>query len=136
MNIKQFIAQQRIAMTAEWADRNPNIESDGNWAASHYRCKLTRADGDQRRALTVFYSMGAAHTREPKAAEVLDCLASDASGYEQARTFEEWCGEYGYDTDSRKAERTYTVIGKQARKLRKFLGANEYEKLLYETERE
>jgi hypothetical protein len=44
----------------------------------------------------------------PSAAEVLGCVARDAEA--QSMTFDEWAGEYGYDTDSRKAEDTYRGV--------------------------
>lgn len=56
----------------------------------------------------------------PSAADVLDCLLSDASSADQ--TFEDWAGDLGYDTDSRKAERTYAAVVRQTARLRVFLG--------------
>lgn len=70
----------------------------------------------------------------PELADVLDNLASDAAGYENARSFEDWASDYGYDTDSRKAERIYSEIKKQVSELRRLLGAD-YEKVLFEIER-
>jgi len=73
---------------------------------------------------------------EPELADVLDCLASDASGFDNSRSFEEWAGEYGYDTDSRKAEKTYLTVKNQALELKSFLGREAYETLLWNVERE
>lgn len=70
----------------------------------------------------------------PTVESVLDCLASDASSYDNARNFDEWAEEFGMDTDSRKAERSYKVVADQAKALRHFMGA-EYNALLYQTER-
>jgi hypothetical protein len=73
---------------------------------------------------------------EPTLESILDCIASDAGGYENARDFEEWCSEYGYDTDSRKAEKIYQATAEQTKKLRHLIGDNElYKKLLWEIER-
>ena len=77
--------------------------------------------------------MGPALTDEPDAADVLNCLASDASGYENAGSFEEWAGEYGYDTDSRSAERTFSAVESQTLALRSFLGER-YGDYLWDTE--
>ena len=74
------------------------------------------------RQMTVPYFTGSAITREPDAASVLDCLLSDASGYDNARHFEDWASEYGYDTDSRKAEATFRAVEAQSKRLRTFLG--------------
>ncbi len=37
-------------------------------------------------------------------------------------SFEEFCGEYGYDTDSRRAERIHRAVQEQARQMRRLLG--------------
>ena len=42
------------------------------------------------------------------AAQVLGSVAQDCRGpYVDRQSFEDWCSEYGYDTDSRKAEATF-----------------------------
>jgi hypothetical protein len=45
---------------------------------------------------------------QPDAYSILACLNTYSPG-----TFEEWCGEFGYDTDSRKAEATYRAVCEQ-----------------------
>lgn len=77
----------------------------------------------QGRRFTVPFYKGRGLNGEPAtAAEVLECLCLDASGYENADSFEDWCGEYGYDTDSRKAEATYRQVERQTEGLRRLLG--------------
>lgn len=132
MNINEFIAKHKISMTARTADRNPNMDSsifDAN--ASHYRCTLRM--GTKR--MTVAYLMGSAHEAPPTAADVLDCLASDSAGYADADDFEAWAEDYGYDPDSRKAERTYRIVGRQAERLEAFLGTETYAVLLWEVDK-
>lgn len=43
----------------------------------------------------------------PDAYDVEYALVRDAECFESARDFEDFCWEFGYDTDSRKAERAY-----------------------------
>lgn len=81
-----------------------------------YKCCLTF----KGRSLTVPFFMGPAHTAEPTAADVLACVCSDARADEQS--FEEWCSEYGYDADSRKAEQTYKACAAMGPRVRRFLG--------------
>jgi hypothetical protein len=130
MNMSDFILTSKVSMTAELVDRNPHM-SDMPDGSTHWRCVFKR--GKSR--LTIPFSMGPAHTREPEAADVLDCLASDSAGYENAQSFEDWCAEYGYDTDSRKAERIYRTCEAQADKLKAFLGPEAYDTLLWDTDR-
>jgi hypothetical protein len=73
--------------------------------------------------------------RKPTAADILDCLASDCSGIDNARGFEDWASDYGYDTDSRKALATYEQCVKQAAELQRLLGRDAYNELLNQTER-
>lgn len=47
-------------------------------------------------------------TKEPTLYDVLTCLTK----YDP-ETFENFCSEYGYDTDSRSAERTYKAVCKE-----------------------
>jgi len=81
----------------------------------------------QRRSMTVDFWCGSAITREPTAEDVLECLLSDASSADQP--FEQWAGEYGYDIDSRKAERIYRQVQRQTASVRRLLGPD-YDKFL------
>lgn len=125
MTLQDFIEGHGVRMACDWADENPNMDDmpDGS---THYRCLLRYG----RRRLTVPFSMGPAHCKEPELADVLDCLASDACSYDNARDFEDWCAEYGYDTDSRKAERTYRAVERQREGLYRLLGDEAYRELL------
>jgi hypothetical protein len=73
--------------------------------------------------------------KTPEAQDILDCLASDSSSYDNARNFEDFCSDFGYDEDSRSAEKIYNACGAIAKELKFFLGAELYEVLLYKVER-
>lgn len=71
----------------------------------------------------------------PDIASVFDSLVLDASCYENARNFEEFCAEFGYDTDSRKAEAMYNACGQNAKDLARLLGSRKaFEDVLSNTE--
>lgn len=53
---------------------------------------------------------------KPELDSVLACLIRDAVG--SAQTFDDWCANYGYDIDSRKALETYMACQEIATKLR------------------
>ena len=59
---------------------------------------------------------------------MLDCLLSDAFGADE--DFENWAREYGYETDSRKAERIYQKVQRQTERLKRLL-RNDFETFLY-----
>lgn len=130
---QEFITAHEITATATQADSNPNM-SDMPEGSRHWSVLLSRADTDTK--MIVKFSQGPAHTEPPTATDVLDCLASDAASWENAPNFDVWASEYGYDTDSRKAKRTFNAVKKQSQKLKAFLSPDQYNDLLWETERE
>ena len=67
---------------------------------------------------------------QPKAADVLSSLLLDACSYDNACNLEDFCTEFGYSEDSRKAEGIYRACGETAKALRHFLGAELYARAL------
>jgi hypothetical protein len=118
-----------ITMEVKWgAPENPEFKDSTGYTV------VLRREGSRKVITTPFY-MGPAHTTEPKPTDVLECLLSDVAGVESADTFEEWCAELGYDTDSRRAERIYQNVHAEKAQLRSFLG-DHYQAFLYDTESE
>lgn len=64
--------------------------------------------------------------RDPSAYDVLACISSD---YHAPDTFENFCAEYGYDEDSRKALATFKAVERMSIKLRSFLSEEEADDL-------
>jgi hypothetical protein len=128
VTIARFIQVERITMTASRTDRNPNMPDSQDM--DHWKVTLRRPG----HSMTTYFSMGYGHNgKAPKAAEVLDCLASDANG--ASDSFEDFCSNFGYDEDSRKAEKIYKACQHSAARLSNFLGSTRYDDLLYHTER-
>ena len=128
--IDQFIADNELTMTCQPADSNPNMDGED---MDHWLCKMFVKNGD---VLPVPFSMGRGHNgKAPELADVLDCLASDAAGWENAQNFEDWASQYGHDTDSRRAESIYATVADTADTMKAFLG-DAYETLLWNTERQ
>jgi len=122
ITIPEFIEREKITITSNWTDDNPNMPA----GSTHWQCTLRR----KGKRLTIPFSMGPAYEGEPDAPTVLNCLASDTGGTDQA--FESWARDLGYAEDSRKAEKIYKICQSQAKKLKKFLGDALYNELLYE----
>jgi len=126
--LADFIRRHHVTSTAT---EDPSIPEDPAWrGASHWKVQV-RVEG---RVMTIPYHLGSAHTGPPQLDDVLNSLALDSSGYENARGFEDWASEYGYDADSRKARGIWRQVQVQARKLKQLLGATAYDELLYHTE--
>lgn len=144
--ITDFIKKHGILMTANRAKGNANM-SDMGKDARHWRCTFhaskysrdkwgTDADSGGTGKMVIPFSQGSAHKLEPTAADVLDCLASDAASIENAKGFEDWASDFGYDIDSRKAEKIYAACKRNAEDLAAYLGDEAYQELLWNTERE
>lgn len=91
----------------------------------HYRVEFRRAG----RVLSFGFWNSYYDSRKripPTQYGVLACISSDADCPE---TFEEFCADYGYDTDSRRAEATFRRCSQFARRLRAFFTAGELEQL-------
>ena len=132
ITLDQFIVEQQLVMDARSVRRNPHMQEQ---MPRNFECAIGFVGRGYHEPLVVYFSQGGAHKKPPTLAEVLDCLASDASGVDNAQSFEAWASEYGYDTDSRKAEKTYNICRQQAQELKALLGKDAYDQLLHETER-
>lgn len=102
---EQFIGESGIVAFFSGRAINPNME--GSKMMNNYTARLINGQGE----MFVPFSMGRGIKRGPVAADVLDCMASEACGFENAKDFEDWAADYGYDLDSYKARMTFKVIG-------------------------
>jgi hypothetical protein len=138
--VADFVAKHGITMTSErtYPDKS-KMKDKYEREAFHFSCTFRRA-GSMLDHVTTF-TMGAGHAVKnpgtgkmdaptPNAAEVLDCLRSDAQSVDNARDFEDWASDLGYDTDSRKAYAVWEACKEEGRKLRFFLGDDLYRELM------
>jgi hypothetical protein len=72
---------------------------------------------------------------KPELDSVLDSLRSDSECWDNARNFDDFCSDLGYDTDSRKAESIYKACGEVSKELKYLLGSENYKALLETVER-
>ena len=70
-----------------------------------FKCRLSRG----RKSYTFTFGQSLYNgSKEPTMYDILSCLTKWDCG-----TFEDFCAEFGYDTDSRKAERAYKGVCKE-----------------------
>ena len=124
--LDRFCEDHNITCTSVYGGNYQPIP-DGFMPGTHpYRVTLkrdARIDGERiRRQISADFFMGPALCEEPTPGDVLSSLLLDASSAENARDFEDFCAEFGYDTDSRRAERIYRACEAMAPKVRAFLG--------------
>lgn len=82
-----------------------------------------------RKMTTAFYTGSA--LGEPTIEDVMECLTSNAAGYENTGDFESWASEYGCNTDSRKAEATFRAVEQQTENLRRLLG-DDFDQIVFD----
>lgn len=128
--LAQFVKENKIRLRCTRTERNPYM--DDAHPMNHWKVRLYQKSGA---TMGLYFSQGMGIHEEPDVCSVLDCLASDASGFENTGNYDDWCAEYGYEVDSRRAFRTYRAVERQAEKLEDFLGAELYQELLWQVER-
>lgn len=129
--LAQFIQKHGIRMTCERWHENPNMH--GGRDMDHWKVTFRRGEGKGSKRYTTYFSMGFGHAGQPPTAQdVLRCLADDVTD----DTFEDWASDMGWDTDSRKALQTYQTCKRQSQRVKRWLGADVFEELVYHTERE
>lgn len=128
MALDEFIAATHLTMTAVRTNLNPHMSLNENWAktARHWNCTLV----DGVRKMEVPFSQGQAYTEPPTLRDVLYSLAIDARAVNGSRTFEQWCFECDYSSDSRRAEAIYIATKEQNSRLKELLGEAGYNALL------
>lgn len=128
----QFIRDNGITSVTRL--RGIATDADG-WEHRRWTITLRRGElGVDHQEASFPFRTGMGIVETPTAADLLNSLALDASGLENSRSFEEWCGEYGLDPDSRKAEKAYKATQLQTAKLRAFLTSAQYDTLLWHTD--
>ncbi len=125
--LEQALEKMDLKLTARYVGENTRE----GWGADHdtWRVQVRRG----QRAFTTDYSAGFGHRlndkpQAPKLADVLACLLSDASS--GAESFEDFCSNLGYDSDSRKALATWRSCRRTAAAFDRLLGAETLEFLI------
>jgi hypothetical protein len=109
---------KHLGFKFEFDGQHAAARDDWQRGANGYRVTFTY-DG---RTMSTDYWQGSAITSDPDANSVMACLVSDAmmSGY----TFEDFCSELGYDSDSRRAEQIWKACRKIDEQLHRLFGAD------------
>jgi hypothetical protein len=130
--LKKFLAGSEVSMRCREVTANGATKSalPERVAAKHYACELHGSNG-HRPVRTVMGS----DNGPPELVDVLDTLAAEAAVAEEADGYEAWAARMGYDPDSRAGERAYRAELRHAKLLRRLLGDESYEQLLWKTER-
>ena len=118
MNIKKFIEEAELFMDCKWIPMRPDANELGWKDCNSYEIMLYCDD----RHYGLWYSQGYGIKDEPSLERVLGAILMDCQGLEGMDSFEDWADSYGYDTDSRSAERIYKACQEQADNMKYLLG--------------
>lgn len=121
----EFLSRHGLKLRITLSDSKPAPWEDDKGYRPHYRVTLS---GAGRRMTFDFWGSlndGAAGTH-PSEYSVLACISSDLGCPE---SFDDFCAEYGYEEDSRKALQTFRRADRFARRLRDFLTSEEQDNL-------
>ncbi len=125
---QEFTDKHGISIEFTRISERPDSNTQWGAGARHYRCKLgQRSWGPSE---LIHFSMGSGLREGPTAVDLLTCLASDVRSVCEGESLEDWASETGYDTDSRKAERTYNATRAQEVELRDWLPETVFLELL------
>lgn len=119
---EQFLKDNGMEMTIEWrgtvADPFPGDSGRNRKPQyyNHYKCVLSR--GRLRHTLDFYTGMG--WTKDPTVSDVLESVQLECRSGEL--DFEELCDEFGYDTDSRSAEKIHQACVKQRKGIERVMG--------------
>ncbi len=117
VTMETLCTEKNVRITCEYGNAKATPSTWENTRHHAYRVTLRLG----RRTLSTDFFTGIGWNKEPSAADVLSCLVSDASSGEHD-SFEDFCSNFGYDTDSRSAESTWKECKRTAIRVRRFLG--------------
>lgn len=126
---EDFISEHglKFRATRTKANRCPLWDDNRCAHGDEYQITVSRGGASGRLSFRFWNSLNDAQNgKSPTAYDVLTCVASDSHTPE---TFADFCGEYGYDEDSRKAGKTFKAADTLARRIRAFFSEAELEQL-------
>ena len=126
---QEFATKHKLELHFQERSSRPSDGTEWSKGSRHFLCEILH-DG-MMTGWEFWFSQGPGIKREPDIAHILHCLAMDA--HSAGDSFEEWCANFGYDTDSRKAYRTYEACEDTRDNLNRIFGDSALEELFFET---
>lgn len=127
---EDFLERFNIRFKATLSDTKapPWVEDVRGRYGHHYRVTLSKQTPKCQTSFDFWDSVANYEngTETVSAYSVLACISGDVNCPDN---FQEFCDEYGYDSDSRKAEKQFKLCDQAAKKLRRFFTKDEIEAL-------
>lgn len=131
-NAKELLKSFNVQFTAKFMKYGIHFVGDKE-SRDIFNCTFKRLNFDIKSGNTARFSLKFGQslndstgtgTNKPTEYDVLSCIQKYDVG-----SFENFCSEFGYDTDSRKAEKTYKAVLKEYNKVINFFTDDEIKKL-------
>lgn len=112
-----FASGETLNVTAkcvEYGVRFPNTDKNDRTLHNKFRCTIYNPETKAKMSITWYdshnnYMLGIDEINEEMARSILLSTALDATSYDTATDFEDFCGEFGYSDDSIKALKIYNA---------------------------
>lgn len=120
-DIEFILDQMNVGFSCHRIAQRP--DGLANELERHFSTQVKRG----HEAMTVYFSQGSVHTDNPTITDVMYCLFSDyvnESKYHES-DFQYWVDDYGYDNDSRQAEKIYRAVIAQSNDIRRLFATDE-----------
>lgn len=111
-----FLAKHNIKFSAKLANTKRPSWDNGR-KCNHFRVTLSRAG---KRISFDFFDSTNNFEKGITELDAYSVLTSCSSEFYCPDSFEEFCGDFGYETDSWNAHNTYKALQKMSKKLQKF----------------
>lgn len=121
---ENFLAKHNMTFRAVYVDHAPYFDDDKE---SRDIYNLTITAKDTRKKFTVRFGQSINGTQKGDIPTAYDMLTSITKS--DPYTFEDFCSEYGYDEDSRQAEKTYKAVKREWVKVSRFFTDEQLEEM-------
>lgn len=127
---KEFLKKNELSLTIREAiPQTPplwiNKDKNEDYGVKYWVELLNRKTGEKY-GFSFWNSINAKEKNQRlNAYDVLACIDT----YSDGESFKDFCSDFGYETDSRKAEKTYKAVMGQIEGLKRVLSAKEIEEL-------
>lgn len=122
-----FLDNHGLKVSITYLDNKPPKWDEESYDHNHYIVRITRKS--TRKSLTFQFWDSIANSEKgerPTPYDVLACISSDSYKYD---SFQDFCGEVGYNTDSIKALETWKRYDSLSKRMNRFFSSEELEAL-------
>lgn len=127
MNYKTFIEKYKVDCNITRVPFRTDHITDWGTGARHFMYTI-KVRGTYDKTVNGYFSQGSAHKKCPTCVDILNALSLDTNGI-HGTSFDIWCGDFGYDSDSIKALETYRACLNEYKQLEQVFNKKQLKEL-------